>query len=226
MAVPVRSRESGRRRRPYARPTLNAVPICADHWRGDCLSADGHPVVRTPHLDEVAGRGALFSHAYSATPTCVPARRDADAARRGGRRRARGHRRTQRAARGRAGPLRPWPHGEQVLLGQSLRWLTDGREKYVWMPLDGARAAVRSDGGSARGARPVGGCGGRPPRRVAGAAGGRTRRQAGGVRVVREAGGGAPPGGPGPAGAARRRHHTGAVTPPPPSAAPCRRPAG
>jgi arylsulfatase A-like enzyme len=55
-------------------PTRNVVLICADQWRGDCLSADGHPVVRTPHLDEVAGRGVRFSRAYSATPTCVPAR--------------------------------------------------------------------------------------------------------------------------------------------------------
>ncbi|MEV6103584.1 arylsulfatase [Streptomyces sp. NPDC051940] len=52
----------------------NVVLICVDQWRGDCLSAAGHPVVRTPHLDELAARGTRFARAYSATPTCVPAR--------------------------------------------------------------------------------------------------------------------------------------------------------
>lgn len=52
----------------------NVVLVCVDQWRGDCLSVEGHPVVHTPHLDELAQRGARFSHAYSATPTCVPAR--------------------------------------------------------------------------------------------------------------------------------------------------------
>ncbi|MFD6178564.1 MULTISPECIES: arylsulfatase [unclassified Isoptericola] len=48
--------------------------VCVDQWRGDALSAAGHPVVKTPHLDELAGMGTRFSRAYSATPTCVPAR--------------------------------------------------------------------------------------------------------------------------------------------------------
>lgn len=52
----------------------NVVLICVDQWRGDCMSIEGHPVVHTPHLDELALRGARFSRAYSATPTCVPAR--------------------------------------------------------------------------------------------------------------------------------------------------------
>ncbi|WP_288026650.1 arylsulfatase [Arthrobacter sp.] len=52
----------------------NVVLICVDEWRGDCLGAEGHPYVQTPHLDELAGKGARFRHAYSATPTCVPAR--------------------------------------------------------------------------------------------------------------------------------------------------------
>ncbi|NJC24325.1 arylsulfatase A-like enzyme [Arthrobacter pigmenti] len=52
----------------------NIVLICVDQWRGDCLSAAGHPVVRTPYLDELADGGTRFSRAYSATPTCVPAR--------------------------------------------------------------------------------------------------------------------------------------------------------
>ncbi|GAA5197473.1 arylsulfatase [Rugosimonospora acidiphila] len=54
--------------------TPNILLICVDQWRGDCLSIDDHPVVRTPYLDRLASRGARFRHAYSATPTCVPAR--------------------------------------------------------------------------------------------------------------------------------------------------------
>jgi arylsulfatase A-like enzyme len=45
-----------------------------DQWRGDCLSLDNHPVVHTPYLDQLALGGARFSQAYSATPTCIPAR--------------------------------------------------------------------------------------------------------------------------------------------------------
>jgi arylsulfatase len=52
----------------------NVVMICVDQWRGDALSAAGHPVVRTPYLDQLAAQGTRFSRAYSATPTCVPAR--------------------------------------------------------------------------------------------------------------------------------------------------------
>jgi len=57
---------------PAARP--NVVLICVDQWRGDALSVAGHDVVRTPYLDQMALRGTRFSRAYSATPTCVPAR--------------------------------------------------------------------------------------------------------------------------------------------------------
>lgn len=52
----------------------NVILICADQWRGDCLGIAGHPVVQTPHLDQMALEGARFSSAYSATPTCIPAR--------------------------------------------------------------------------------------------------------------------------------------------------------
>ncbi|MCL2734695.1 MAG: arylsulfatase [Actinomycetia bacterium] len=52
----------------------NIVLVCVDQWRGDALSAAGHPVVRTPYLDQLAGEGTRFSRGYSATPTCVPAR--------------------------------------------------------------------------------------------------------------------------------------------------------
>lgn len=47
----------------------NVVLICADQWRGDCLSIDGHPTVQTPHLDDIAHDGARFRRAYSARPS-------------------------------------------------------------------------------------------------------------------------------------------------------------
>jgi arylsulfatase A-like enzyme len=34
-------------------------------------------------------------------------------------------------------PLRPWLHGEHVILDGSMHWLTDGREKYIWLSRDG-----------------------------------------------------------------------------------------
>lgn len=52
----------------------NVVLICVDQWRGDCLSAAGHPVVMTPYLDGWAAGGTRFDRAYTATPSCVPAR--------------------------------------------------------------------------------------------------------------------------------------------------------
>ena len=52
----------------------NIVLICTDQWRGDCLSIAGHPVVHTPYLDQMALDGVRFTRAYSATPTCIPAR--------------------------------------------------------------------------------------------------------------------------------------------------------
>lgn len=53
---------------------LNILFINVDQMRADCLSATGHPVVETPYLDQLASNGVLFNNAYSATPTCVPAR--------------------------------------------------------------------------------------------------------------------------------------------------------
>jgi len=41
-------------------------------------------------------------------------------------------------ARGKYGPdWRPYLHGEHTWLGQSMQWLTDGREKYCWMSGEG-----------------------------------------------------------------------------------------
>ena len=48
--------------------------LMPDQWRGDALSAIGHPVVQTPTLDQLAHHGALFRRAYSTCPSCIPAR--------------------------------------------------------------------------------------------------------------------------------------------------------
>ncbi|MBM3211637.1 arylsulfatase [Candidatus Poribacteria bacterium] len=52
----------------------NFMLILCDQMRGDCLGADGNPVIQTPNLDYLAACGTRFTHAYSATPSCLPAR--------------------------------------------------------------------------------------------------------------------------------------------------------
>jgi arylsulfatase A-like enzyme len=42
--------------------------------RGDCVGAGGNKYIQTPNLDDLASRGTIFSHAYSAVPSCIPAR--------------------------------------------------------------------------------------------------------------------------------------------------------
>ena len=53
---------------------LNVLFITADQWRGDCLSALGHPCVRTPNLDRLAESGVLFTRHYSQATPCSPGR--------------------------------------------------------------------------------------------------------------------------------------------------------
>lgn len=57
-----------------AAPRPDILLILPDQMRGDCLSVLGHPVVRTPNLDELARAGTLFRRAYSPVPSCIPAR--------------------------------------------------------------------------------------------------------------------------------------------------------
>lgn len=52
----------------------NLILITADQYRGDCLGCEGHPALETPCLDELAEEGVRFSRAYSAVPSCTPAR--------------------------------------------------------------------------------------------------------------------------------------------------------
>lgn len=53
----------------------NIIFIVTDQQRGDCLGADGHPVLLTPNMDDVARQGVRFSRAYSTCPSCIAARR-------------------------------------------------------------------------------------------------------------------------------------------------------
>jgi arylsulfatase A-like enzyme len=48
--------------------------ITLDQWRGDCLSAVGHPVLRTPNVDQLAAEGFLFRRHYGQATPCGPAR--------------------------------------------------------------------------------------------------------------------------------------------------------
>jgi len=53
---------------------MNILFITADQWRGECLSALGHPVVKTPHLDALAEEGTVFRQHYAQTTPCAPSR--------------------------------------------------------------------------------------------------------------------------------------------------------
>ena len=57
-----------------ARTNRKILFISADQWRAECLSAAGHPCVRTPHLDRLAGDGVLFRQHYAQASPCGPAR--------------------------------------------------------------------------------------------------------------------------------------------------------
>src|SRR3954468_11746910 len=56
------------------RPDTNVLFICADQWRGDCLAALGHPVVKTPNLDALAADGVLFRNHFAQATPCGPSR--------------------------------------------------------------------------------------------------------------------------------------------------------
>lgn len=52
----------------------NILLIMTDEMRGDCIGAAGHPDVKTPYLDTLLTNGIYYPNAYSACPSCVPAR--------------------------------------------------------------------------------------------------------------------------------------------------------
>lgn len=52
----------------------NILLIHSDQHRQDCLGINGHPLVKTPHLDRLAREGVNFTHAFTPTAICSPAR--------------------------------------------------------------------------------------------------------------------------------------------------------
>lgn len=52
----------------------NILFIMFDQLRWDYLSCSGHPFLKTPHIDRLAGRGVRFTRAYIQSPLCGPSR--------------------------------------------------------------------------------------------------------------------------------------------------------
>ncbi len=59
---------------PRNSEAVNFLVIISDEHRRDAMGCMGHPFVLTPNLDALAGRGTLFTNAYTASPMCVPTR--------------------------------------------------------------------------------------------------------------------------------------------------------
>jgi N-acetylglucosamine-6-sulfatase len=55
-------------------PRPNIVFILVDDLRWDELGCAGHPFVKTPNIDRLAGEGARFRNAFMTTPLCSPSR--------------------------------------------------------------------------------------------------------------------------------------------------------
>ena len=52
----------------------NYLFVICDQLRSDWLGCYGHPVVKTPHIDALAARGALATDFHVASPVCMPNR--------------------------------------------------------------------------------------------------------------------------------------------------------
>jgi arylsulfatase A-like enzyme len=52
----------------------NFLFICVDQMQASCLSAAGHPDVKTPNIDRLAENGIRFERAYCENPICTPSR--------------------------------------------------------------------------------------------------------------------------------------------------------
>ena len=57
---------------PSGRP--NILFCLADDWSWPHSPVYGDKVVQTPNFDRIAHEGALFTHAFSAAPSCTPSR--------------------------------------------------------------------------------------------------------------------------------------------------------
>ena len=52
----------------------NILWLCTDQQRFDTIAAHGNPLLRTPHLDQLATEGVSFRQAYCQSPVCTPSR--------------------------------------------------------------------------------------------------------------------------------------------------------
>ena len=52
----------------------NVLFVTLDQFRADAVSCAGHPLVRTPHLDELAVQGTRFARHYAQAAPCAPGR--------------------------------------------------------------------------------------------------------------------------------------------------------
>ena len=52
----------------------NIVFIMVDEMKWNVMSCAGHPLVKTPHLDQLAREGTRFATAYTVAPICTPSR--------------------------------------------------------------------------------------------------------------------------------------------------------
>ena len=59
---------------PASRPQPNVLFVTVDQWRGDGLSAAGHPVVETPNLDRLGTSGVRFARHFAQAAPCGPSR--------------------------------------------------------------------------------------------------------------------------------------------------------
>ena len=57
-----------------AAPRPNFLIFITDQFHPDCLGYAGHPMVRTPNLDDLAAGGMIFTRMYTSQPLCMPAR--------------------------------------------------------------------------------------------------------------------------------------------------------
>ena len=55
-------------------PLPNILWIFSDQHRAQAMSCAGDANILTPNLDRLAAEGLRFTHAYSNTPLCAPAR--------------------------------------------------------------------------------------------------------------------------------------------------------
>ncbi|MDF7823581.1 sulfatase-like hydrolase/transferase [Pontiellaceae bacterium B12227] len=58
----------------YAGEKPNVIFIKTDDQRRDSLSMTGHPVTKTPNIDQLAKEGVFFENAFITSPICGPSR--------------------------------------------------------------------------------------------------------------------------------------------------------